>query len=124
MSKTISIHQYRLKSGVTPETFLAAIRRAEYQGLFNLPGLEHFRFLRGIKGEHRGEWSAIWIYTSRKAWEGLWGTPSNPKTKQEYPEPWRRWEDEVLAPLLAEDPDSITFTSYEELFSSFTDRES
>ncbi|MGD2162371.1 MAG: hypothetical protein PVH60_11865 [Anaerolineales bacterium] len=118
MSKMISIHHYHLKSSVTNQTFLDTIKLAKDFGFFDLPGLEHFRFLRGIKGEHSGEWSAIWIYTSRESWEELWGPPSNPKPKQEYPDQWIQWEDELLAPLLAEDPDSITFTSYEEMFSS------
>jgi hypothetical protein len=120
MSKIISIHHYRLKEDVSTQDFMGVIKRALKQRLFDLPGLEQFQFMRGIKGERRGMWSAIWIYSSQRAWETLWGKPTKPKKKSEYPQPWIRWEDELLAPLLEQDPDRITLTAYEEMISSTT----
>ena len=34
---------------------------------------------------------------------------------RKYPEKWRIWEEELLAPILSGDPDVIRFTAYEEL---------
>jgi hypothetical protein len=55
------------------------------------------------------------MYEDRQAWERLWGTPDRPRARAEYPEAWRLWEDEVLAPFLNQEPDRIEFTTYEEL---------
>lgn len=118
MPRVISIHDYRFKPGVSTDRVEETIERAINEGLFDLPGLENFHFLLGIKGDAEDRWTAIWVYTSRKAWEQLWGTTSAPKSKDEYPDRWRRWEDDLLAPLLAEDPDKIRFTAYEEVFGS------
>jgi hypothetical protein len=38
-----------------------------------------------------------------------------PRSASQYPENWKIWENVVLAPLLAQDPDTIRFTSYEEV---------
>ncbi len=120
LTKIISIHHYRLKDGVSAQDFMVAIKLALAEQLFDLPGLENFQFIRGIKGEREGEWSAIWTYSSQKSWEALWGPLTEPKTKIDYPQQWIRWEDELLTPLLDQDPDKITYTSYEELISSTT----
>ena len=69
----ISIHNYELAPGVTADDFEAAITEAESRGLFSLPGLESYEFLRGIKGDRIDEYTAIWRYESRAAWEALWG---------------------------------------------------
>ena len=60
-------------------------------------------------------YAALWIYESREAWEHLWGTPEHPRPSQEYPDSWRVWEEEVLAPFLGDHPDRIRFTAYGEL---------
>jgi heme-degrading monooxygenase HmoA len=121
MRRVVSIHHYRLKPGVSRQTFLQTIQEAQSEHLFELPGLEGFHVLHGIKGEAESSWSVIWIYSSRSAWEQLWGSPSEPKSKDEYPDLWRRWEDDLLAPLLAEDPDLIRYTAYEEIFLTYQD---
>jgi hypothetical protein len=38
-----------------------------------------------------------------------------PRPAAAYPEKWKIWENEVLAPFLTQDPDTIRFTSYEEV---------
>jgi hypothetical protein len=114
MGKMISIHHYLLKQGVTMQDFQDTIRRARSLQLFDLPGLERYHFLYGVKGAEQGRWAAVWTYSSRTAWEHLWGTVSKPKMRDQYPEKWRRWEDDLLAPLLEGQPDSVMFTAYEE----------
>ena len=52
------------------------------------------------------------------AWEALWGSVVHPRRKAEYPASWQVWEEELLAPLLIQAPDTITFTAYEELMSA------
>lgn len=115
MSKIVSIHEYHLKPGVEAERFERAIGRASQRGLFGLPGLVEHRFLKGMRGSRRGEYAALWVYESRAAWERLWGPANRPRPKHEYPENWKIWENEVLAPFLDRDPDRIRFTAYEEL---------
>lgn len=115
MGKVVSIHEYVLKPEVSPATFKTAIREAQRRGLLTLPGLVSYHFVTGIKGTRAHQFSAIWIYESRSAWEALWGTVDKPKRKHEYPKNWQDWEDAILAPLLTQDPDTITFNSYEEL---------
>jgi hypothetical protein len=39
----------------------------------------------------------------------------HPFSKADYPENWKKWEDDVLAPYLATEPDEISFTSYESI---------
>jgi len=107
MSKIISIHEYQLKPNVTPQAFEQAIRQAEADGLFDLPGLEAYHFIFGVKGKRRGQYAAIWIYESRAAWEKLWGPPDKSLGPQNYPPKWQVWENEVLAPLLDRHPDQI-----------------
>jgi hypothetical protein len=60
-------------------------------------------------------YAAVWVYESREAWEQLWGTAEHPRGPEDYPEKWRIWEGELLAPILSGHPDAITFTAYEEL---------
>ncbi len=115
MARIFGIHEYMLKPGVNENEFERAIQKAEERGLFKLPGLVDHYFLKGLKGRRRGCYVAIWVFESRKAWEGLWGTPDHPITKPDYPRQWKVWEDQVLAPFLDRDPDTITFTDYEEL---------
>jgi heme-degrading monooxygenase HmoA len=111
----ISVHEYELKPGVQAADFERALRDAEHRGLLELPGLCEHHFLRGVKGARRGAYAAIWVFESREAWEKLWGRPDTPHPPSRYPEQWRVWENEVLAPFLARDPDTIRFTSYEEI---------
>ncbi len=40
---------------------------------------------------------------------------AEPRPKQDYPPSWKIWEDEVLAPFLAEHPERIAFTAYQQL---------
>jgi hypothetical protein len=49
------------------------------------------------------------------AWEKLWGGLEAPRPPVEYPKAWTVWENEILAPFLTGHPDTIRFTSYEEL---------
>ena len=115
MPRVISIHDYELKPGVSGDAFEQAAREAERRGLFDLPGLVGHHFLRGLKGARRGAYTALWIFESRDAWERLWGTVEAPVRPSDYPARWKIWESEVLAPLLDQDPDTIRFTSYEEV---------
>lgn len=115
MARVVSIHEYELKDGVGPDAFEAAIRHAEARGLFALPGLIGHHFMRGLKGMRVARYAAIWIYESREAWERLWGTPEQPLRYDDYPPQWRTWEEEFLIPLLDRNPDTIRFTTYEEL---------
>jgi hypothetical protein len=115
MARVISIHEYELRPGVSPGDFEQALRDAERRRLFDLPGLIAHQFLNGMKGARLGAYAAIWIFESRPAWERLWGTPEAPRSPAEYPDNWKIWENEILAPFLAQDPDTIRFTSYEEI---------
>ncbi len=114
MSPVLSIHEYDLAPGVSPDRFAETAREAAADGLFDLPGLCEYRFLRGIKGDREGAFTAVWEYESREAWEALWGSPDDPVGPEEYPDRWREWESR-LDPLLASDPDDVAFTSYEVL---------
>ena len=106
----ISIHEYELKPGRDPEVFEQAVRDAEARGLFDLPGLTAHHFVRSVKGARHEAYAAVWIYESREAWERLWGHPEHPREPAGYPEKWRIWEEEILAPLLNGHPDAIRFT--------------
>jgi heme-degrading monooxygenase HmoA len=120
MPHVISIHDYVLRPDVDAQRFEHAVRRAHDLGLFRLPGLIAYHFARGIKGARRGSYTAIWIYESRQAWEALWGAADHPRSAQDHPASWRTWEDEILAPLLSQAPDTITFTAYEAWLSART----
>ncbi len=115
MPRVISVHEYELHPDADPEAFEAALQEARNENLLDLPGLEGYYLLKGIKGARARRYGAIWIYESRAAWEALWGPPNDPVEKENYPENWKTWEDEVLAPYLNQDPDAIRFTSYREL---------
>jgi hypothetical protein len=115
MTKIISIHTYTLKPDMTEAQFKDAIQQAKDRHLFLLPGLEKVHFLHGLKGNRRGHFAAVWIYESREAWERLWGTPKKPHSKEDYPDRWKIWEEELLAPILDRDPDQIEFTTFEEI---------
>jgi hypothetical protein len=115
MAKVISVHEYELKPGIVEADFERALHDAERRGLLDLPGLVEHHFLKGLKGARRGAYAAIWIFESREAWERLWGPPEAPRSPAEYPETWKVWENEVLAPFLTQDPDTIRFTSYQEI---------
>jgi len=115
MARIISVHEYDLTPRSGPAQFEQAIRTAEGRGLFDLPGLIAHHFVRGVKGARNGAYAAVWIYESRDAWERLWGTLERPLERSKYPEKWRVWEEELLAPILSSHPDAITFTAYEEL---------
>ena len=108
-----SIHDYELAASATPEEFREAVRKAERRECFDLPGLVEYRFLRGVKGVRRDAFAAIWTYESREAWEALWGPVDDPVPKTDYPASWKVWEDDLLAAVLAGDPDEIEYTSYE-----------
>ena len=110
----VSIHHYELAPDASATDFREAVRTAERRDLFDLPGLVDYRFLRGIKGARRGQFTALWYYESRDAWEAIWGTVEDPVPPAEYPDGWQAWE-ELLEPILASDPDAIDFTTYEVL---------
>jgi hypothetical protein len=109
----VSIHHYELADGADEDAFREAVAEAERRDLFDLPGLADYQFLRGIKGDRDGAFTAVWTYESREAWEALWGPVDDPVPKDEYPERWQTWEEDLLGPLLPGDPDDIEFTSYE-----------
>lgn len=115
MSRVISIHEYVLRSGVGEREFEEAISTAKSRGLLCLPGLVDYYLVKGIRGYRSGLYAAVWIYESKEAWEHLWGPVDRPRSKAEYPRNWKAWEEEVLSPLLDQDPDEIRFTSYLEL---------
>jgi len=114
MAKVLSIHEYSLKKGVKSKTFENAVKRARRRGLFNLPGLERYHFMRRLRGKSEPDYAAVWIYRSREAWAALWGDVSNPCSKESYPANWQIWEQEILAPLLDRDPDRIDYAAYQE----------
>jgi len=115
MGRILAIHEYPLKEGVEEVEFERAIRQAEQRGLLKLPGLIEHHFLKGVKGERSGCYAALFVFESREAWERLWGRPERPLGKQNYPANWQVWENEVLAPFLSRDPDTIAYTDYEQL---------
>lgn len=114
----ISIHHYELAESATNQEFHDAVREAERRRLFDLPGLVEYQFLRGIKGSRKDGYTALWMYDSREAWQNLWGSSEDPVSQEEYPDKWNQWEEELLAPLIAGDPDDIDYTSYEVIDSS------
>lgn len=114
----VSIHHSELGASATDREFRDAVREAERRDLFDLPGLVEYRFLQGIRGDRDGSYTAIWTYESREAWRNLWGPVDDPVSKDDHPEQWRAWEDELLAPVLSGDPDEITYTSYDVIESS------
>lgn len=110
----VSVHHYELAESADPSDFLDAVEEAVNRGLFeNIPGLVEYRIGHGIRGNRAGKFAAVWIYESREAWADVWGPAGDPVTKTEYPDDWLTWENELLNPLLAEDPDTIEYTSYE-----------
>lgn len=109
----VSIHHYELAESTTPDEFDAAVHEAAQRGLFDLPGLVDWRFLRGLRGSREGRFAAMWVYEDRQAWQALWGPVDDPASKDDYPDEWRTWEDEILAPLITEDPDEIVHTAFE-----------
>lgn len=114
MAKVISVHEYKLKDGVSRQQFEAAVEDARQADLFSLAGLIDCHFVQRIRGTRDIEFAAIWMYESRESWERLWGKVGQPVRKEHYPEKWKIWEDEILAPLLAQDPDRIDYAAYEE----------
>ena len=115
MSKIISVHEYELRPGISGATFESAIKRSYYKGLLNLPGLIKIQFLRCIRSTRQIQYAAIWTYESKEAWENLWGKVDQPKLKHDYPDNWKIWEVEILAPLITCEPDRINYTAYEEV---------
>lgn len=52
-------------------------------------------------------------YSSNYVIPSLLNPSDDPVLKDEYPSKWTSWEDELLAPLLSEDPGDIDYVSYE-----------
>lgn len=115
MAKVISIHEYVLKPEVDELEFERAVQRAKERGLLQLPGLINLFLTKGIRGSRFGKYAAVWIYESKEAWERLWGPVGHPRAKEDYPENWKTWEDEVIGPYLGQHPDKIVFNTYEEV---------
>jgi len=115
MGRVVSIHEYELKPGINVAQFEQVLRDADARGLLRLPGLLAHYFVKGTKGVRRSAYAAVWIYESREAWEHLWGTPEHPRLPQDYPDTWRVWEQDLLAPFLLNHPDAISFAANEEL---------
>jgi hypothetical protein len=108
-----SIHEYDLRPGVAPEDFERALRAGEGRGLLALPGLSAHHFLRGLRGERKGRYAALWVYDRREDWEALWGPIDRPHARKGHPPGWRIWEDEILVPFLDRPPHEVRFTAYE-----------
>lgn len=115
MPRVISVHEYILKPDADEKHFEQSVQRARDDEVLHLPGLVDYYLVKGIKGPRRGCYATIWVYESREAWERLWGHPDSPRPRQDYPDNWKTWEEQVLAPFLAQDPDTIRFTSYQEI---------
>ena len=114
MGRIVSIHEYRPRTSASRRT--CSNCSTLIPGLrLQLPGLVAHHFVKGAKGVRRGAYAALWIYESREAWEHLWGTAEHPRPPQEYPDTWKVWEQDILAPFLVNHPDAIRFTAYEEL---------
>lgn len=110
----VSVHHYELADSTAPSEFRDAVSEAVSRGLFEeVPGLVEYRIGQGIRGARTGEFAAVWVYESKEAWTDVWGPVGDPVAKTEYPDPWLTWEDELLNPVLADDPDAIEYTSYE-----------
>ena len=77
--------------------------------------LPDFYFLKRIRGTREVAYTAIWIYKNKNFWGKIWGENNNPVPKEQYPETWKIWEDEILAPLITQEPDRIHYAAYEEL---------
>lgn len=112
MTKIISHHEYELKPGVQPEEFEREVRQADRLGLFELPGLVEFHFLRGVKGTRRNKYAALWVYSDRRSWEAIWGPLEAPVPPSGYPEGWKQWE-AMLSRFLDRRPDRVRFTANE-----------
>src|SRR2546430_13375698 len=111
MARMISIHEYDLRPGSGAGRFEEAIRAAEARGLFALRGLTAHHFIKGVKGARNDAYAAVWVYESREAWERLWGTLERPLERTQYPEKWRVWEKERLAPHPSRPPARINITA-------------
>ena len=85
MRKVISIHEYILKPDVDEDQFEEAICNAQESDLLQLPGLEEYYLVRGIRGSRKGSYAAIWIYESKEAWEKLWSPLEKPLKKGRLP---------------------------------------
>ena len=114
MKKVISVHEYQLKNNISDAQFESAVENARSRKLFSLPGLIDYYFLRRIRGTREVSYTAIWIYKNRDSWEKIWGEKNNPLPKNQYPEKWKIWEDEILAPLITQESDRIQYAAYEE----------
>lgn len=109
-----SVHHYELAAAADPSDFYDAVSEAVSRGLFErIPGLVDYQIMQGIKGERTDKFAAIWVYESKEAWKDVWGPVDDPVPKTEYPDEWLSWEDELLEPILAENPDEIEYTSYD-----------
>ena len=115
MSRVISVHEYNLKPGVDDQQFEDAILDADKRGVLKLPGLVDYFLVKGIRGIRKGKYAAVWVWESLEAWENLWGPINQPISKADFPQNWKVWENEVLLPLLDQDPDRINYTAYREL---------
>lgn len=66
MRKIISLHYCNLLPGADKARFEQALRQAQGSGLFRLPDLVDYHFIKGIKWEWCGRYTAVWIYDSRE----------------------------------------------------------
>jgi heme-degrading monooxygenase HmoA len=110
-----SLHEYDLLKTTGEKEFEQAILKAREKKIVHLPGLREIHFLKGIRGQRREKYAALWSYESFEAWQQNWGSVQDPRKKENYPENWKIWEKEILAPFLKGDPDNISFTTYQEL---------
>ena len=108
------MHEYILRTDVKEVDLENAVQEAHRHGLLQFAGIEEYHFVRCIRCAQSDCYGTIWNYESKEAWEMLWGSAGKPLSREDYPEKWKVWEQEVLAPFLEDDPDKIRFTAYEE----------
>ena len=115
MTRVISVHEYELPRGVEGAEFAAAIAAARARGLFQVPGLMAVRFARTLRTRRRQTYAAMWVYDSREAWDALWQASGQPDPEDARTGAWPEWESDILARILDREPNTISYTAYEEI---------
>jgi hypothetical protein len=115
MARVISVHEYELPRGVEAAEFAAAIAAARERGLFDVSGLMAVHFARTLRTRRRQTYAAMWVYESREAWDALWKSSGQPDPEDARTGAWPEWESDILARILDHEPNTISYTAYEEL---------
>lgn len=112
MARIVAVHHLDLKPGVDRAAFEALVGREIADLGLAMPGLVERRFLVGIKSARTGAYAMLWVFESRQALEGLFGTEADPRPG---PPEFLRYEAAIAPYLVAPTPDQIEFTDYLEL---------